>query len=110
MRNLIIEKTKRTPKIEFYQHGELFITGNSISENAIEFYQPIMMWIEEFLNTNPEKIYITVDLEYINTSCTACLIKLLKQITTNYSKKANLKIIWKFDRDDDDNYEYGGII
>lgn len=110
MGNLIINRTKRTPEITFFKSGELTISGTSISENALEFYTPVLSWLEDFLSQKPKQVSITIDLEYINTSCTTCLIKLLKLVTTQIPDKSNLKVIWKFDPDDNDSYEHGEII
>ncbi|MBN8693407.1 MAG: DUF1987 domain-containing protein [Bacteroidetes bacterium] len=110
MNNIIIEATKRTPKIEFNTNGNLLISGTSISENAIAFYHPLMNWVKEFVLTNPSKITLIINLDYINTSSNTCLLKMLSEIKAGISIAEQLTIIWNFDKEDEDAQEHGEII
>ncbi len=58
MKNIIIEPTKDTPYVEFNINGKLVIAGTAKAENANEFFDPLLEWIDNF---NSE----TIDLDLI---------------------------------------------
>lgn len=110
MGNLFIAQSKRTPEVIFLKNGEFQIIGSSIPEDAVAFYNPLMLWLKGFFQEKPTPVTISVYFEYINTSSTTHIIKLLKYIIAKIEKKSALKIIWKFDEDDEDAFELGEMI
>ena len=68
MEELKIEGSAKTPTIEFNGSGELLLKGRSIPENSIEFYKPILDWIENYGGSPQDKTVVNVQLEYFNTS------------------------------------------
>lgn len=110
MKNIIIEATKRTPKIEFNTNGNLSISGTSISENAVAFYYPLISWIKEFVQTQPAEIILNINLDYINTSSYTCLLKMLSEVKSGMNHSEHLTIVWNFDKEDEDAQEHGEII
>lgn len=107
MGNLFIASTKKTPEIVFFQNGELQIKGSSIPEDAVSFYKPLLFWLDDFLTNQPASISVLIDFEYINTSSIVHLIKMLNLLITKTLQKESLKIVWKFDPEDDDSFEQG---
>ena len=53
MENLLIEKSEKTPYVEFNINGELRIEGRSIPEDSRAFYQGALNWLHEFRKINP---------------------------------------------------------
>ena len=55
MEPIIVEGTPKTPAVKFdAEAGILEIKGRSIPENAIEFYRPLVDWLEAYAK-NPFK-------------------------------------------------------
>ena len=51
MEALSIEGTAKTPSVKFDgQEGVIEIKGRSIPANSIEFYKPLVEWLEEYRN------------------------------------------------------------
>lgn len=51
MYDLFIEQTKSTPKVLFdHQNAKLSIQGQSYPENAFQFYEPIIAWLDDIWN------------------------------------------------------------
>lgn len=49
MENLVIEPKNKTPKINFdASSGLMEIMGISCAENSVDFYKPIIEWIETY--------------------------------------------------------------
>ena len=77
MEKYSIEATANTPNIKFdLEKGELNISGRSIPENSIEFYNPLFAALDKYLaDPNPKNATIlNIQLEYYNSSSSACLL------------------------------------
>lgn len=104
MENLILEGTINLPSINFNVSTHLLkITGRSIPEHPVKFYEPIESWIVAYLATQPSEINILIHLDYLNTHSTECVLIMLKKVEEYYkSNKGVVKITWGFDEDDED--------
>ncbi len=108
MKNLVITKTKRTPEIIFKTSGELMIKGRSLPEDVINFYKPVLDWLEEFKSTKPEKVTLTIDLSYLSTSTARIALEILRTITS--IENCNTTINWLYEEEDNDMREQGEIL
>jgi len=106
MKSINIEATSYTPAIRFGADGKLFIKGRSIRMNEMEFYEPLIKWVELL---QKENVSIDVDLEYIDTGCSMLLYKLLKALDINKSIK-KLIVNWHYEEIDFDALEDGQIL
>jgi|WetSurMetagenome_2_1015567.scaffolds.fasta_scaffold760900_1 hypothetical protein len=108
MNSLHIMGSTKTPSIEFLMNGELKLEGKSIPENCIEFYKPVIDWLTSIKTNPPEKINMSVKLEYINTSSSKTLLNIFRIIQEiNESNKTPIEIKWYYDREDADLLEEG---
>ncbi len=105
MEELKIEGSAKTPTVEFKGDGELLLKGRSIPENSIEFYKPLLDWIEEYGNSPKDKTVLNVQLEYFNTSSSKCILDVFKKLET--LKDTNIEINWYYEEDDEDMLEAG---
>ena len=81
LESLKIEGTINTPSIYFDTENNVFkISGKSMPEDAVEFYQPIIKWVDEFSSTPIPNAKFEVVLEYFNTSSSKCILDLFKQL------------------------------
>ena len=103
MNSLLIEGKSSTPTVIFNESGVLSITGRSIPEHPIKFYKPVEDWLSKFLSKSPEKVYLKIQLDYLNTHSTECVLSLLKMLES-YSKlgETELLVLWNFEEDDED--------
>lgn len=107
MNNLFLNQTDETPEINFNSNGSLLIKGISIPENVSNFYSPILTWISEFEKNLPAEVILTFEIEYINTSSSRAFIDLIKKIISLKSENCDLRIVWKYEKDDEDNLDLG---
>jgi hypothetical protein len=110
MEDLIIANTKKTPEITFLKNGNLSIKGISTPENVSEFYQPVFSWLETFQLIKPASLEILFDFDYLNTSTTSIILKLLRRIMDFKASGASVNITWKHDEVEDDIAEQGTIL
>jgi hypothetical protein len=108
MNNLIIEPTSMTPRVEFlFQLGKLKLTGRSIPENSMEFFQPLHEWTTAYMEQPHSETIIEIRLEYFNTSSSKSLLDLLKKFEAIHEKKSTLLVRWYYEEDDEDMMEAG---
>lgn len=105
MENIKLEGTPKTPTVEFdFNNGSLLIKGRSIPENSIEFYKPLIDWIENYSSSAKDKTTLNVQLEYFNTSSSKCLLDVFKKLERISNQ---VEINWYYEEDDEDMLEAG---
>lgn len=104
-----LKESATTPYINFdATTGVLRIEGRSIPENVIDFYQPILRWIEDYSRDPLPLTVVHFKLEYFNTSSSKRIfdiMKRLEKLATDSQK--NVVINWYYEEDDEDIYFAG---
>ncbi|MFO7869196.1 MAG: DUF1987 domain-containing protein [Bacteroidales bacterium] len=108
MDSLIIQKTEDTPQVDFnIETGVCKLSGRSLPENAIEFYQPILNWVESVLSESVHKEFIfEIKLEYFNTASSKQLAKMLLLIE-KFHEYQKILIRWFYEKEDRDMFNSG---
>lgn len=108
MDSLYLDGTPKTPNVGFdSEKGTLLLKGRSIPENSIEFYKPLVSWLEEYSSVPQPKTVCQIQLEYFNTSSSKCLLDLFKKIETMNKSGHEIVIKWYYEEDDEDMLEAG---
>ena len=108
MKTVSIEPSPKTPKINLdAEAGLVEIKGRSIPENSVEFYKPVMEWLDEYLNLPTSNTNVNIQLEYFNTSSSKCILDIFKRIESLSKKGHNIIINWYYEEDDEDMQEAG---
>lgn len=108
MENLQLSPTKLTPLINFNSNnGVLEISGRSIHENPVLFYEPLIQWINNYTKQPANKTTFIVNLEYFNTTSSKCLLDLFKKIKHIIQTGNSGTIKWIYHHDDEDMKEAG---
>lgn len=82
LRNLVIEKTFKTPRIELvHGSGEISFSGKSLPENASKVYEPVLNWVTDYILQPKEVTNLRLNLEYFNTSSMLWISKIIKALT-----------------------------
>jgi len=107
MEKIEIEGTAKTPTVKLDPSGIIELKGRSIPENSIEFYKPLMDWLEEYEKNPQSKMVVHVQLEYFNTSSSKCILDLFKKLESIRQKGVDVLIKWYYEEDDEDMLEAG---
>ncbi|MFP4018818.1 MAG: DUF1987 domain-containing protein [Bacteroidales bacterium] len=108
MESISLEGTTKTPTINLDpKKGTIEIKGRSIPENSIEFYRPIVEWLEEYANSPKKKTTVNVQLEYFNTSSSKCILDIFKKLESIKKARNEVIINWYYEEDDEDMLEAG---
>ena len=105
MEDLKQEGSAKTPQVEFSSSGELLLKGRSIPENSIEFYKPLLEWIESYSESPNSSTVLNVQLEYFNTSSSKCILDVFKKLESVTGSEVSVK--WYYEEDDEDMLEAG---
>lgn len=108
MENIHIEGTTKTPTIEFDNaSGTLVIKGRSIPENSIDFYKPLVDWIDVYSSDPKDVTTLNVQLEYFNTSSSKCILDVFKKLEKIKESGRDVRVNWHYEQDDEDMLEAG---
>ncbi len=108
MQPLLLTKKNKTPQVTFDPEKDTFeISGRSIPENSVDFYKPILDWLDDYTKKPNDKTRFTVKLEYFNTSSSKCLVDIFRKLENIYLKDHDVIIYWYFEDEDEDMKESG---
>jgi len=108
MESLLIEGTAKTPNVRFDgDQGIIEIKGRSIPENSIEFYKPLVDWLERYSQSPKQTTKVNIQLEYFNTSSSKCILDVFKKLETIHKTNHEVVINWYYEEDDEDMLEAG---
>ncbi|MBK6264251.1 DUF1987 domain-containing protein [Marivirga sp. S37H4] len=103
-----LEATPKTPRLDFNPDADTFvISGRSIPENSIEFYKPLLDWLENYVSNPKKSIIFEVKLEYFNTSSSKCMVEIFRKFEKIHSAGHELTVEWYYDEEDEDMQESG---
>jgi hypothetical protein len=103
-----IEGTPKTPTVEFDAvSGKIEIKGRSIPENSIEFYKPLVDWLDQYAENPSVKTEVNIQLEYFNTSSSKCILDVFKKLEVVHKANKDVIINWYYEEDDEDMLEAG---
>lgn len=108
MELLNIEGTPKTPTVILNPiAGVIEIKGRSIPENSIEFYRPVVEWLDEYIKNPQPNTVVNMQLEYFNTSSSKCILDVFKKLEVLKKNQKDVIINWYYEEDDEDMLEAG---
>ncbi len=114
MKPLKCLQTDYTPGVDFDASTRtLQMSGISRPENAVEFYAPILDWLDEFLEREAAQgpsapvVHLTVDLDYFNSVSAKYLVGILVKLKEALAENNRLEVKWLYNFGDEENREWG---
>jgi len=108
MTPLIIQQSQSTPRIYFDPDKNKFeISGNSLPENIMDFYEPVYKWIEDYIKQPKSKTEITIKLLYCNSSSAKVILDFLTLFEQAASNGYTVEILWYYLEMDEDMLAMG---
>jgi hypothetical protein len=109
MLKLELKETITTPYVLLdADEGVIRIEGRSIPENVIDFYHPILNWIDRYAKEPCGNTTVFFKLEYFNTSSSKRIFDIMKKVETIQSlDRKRVTINWYYEEDDEDIYFAG---
>jgi hypothetical protein len=109
MNDLYLEATATTPKVNFdAQKGFLEIEGESYPENAYRFFEPLLKWIDDYLQENSQKgMEVHLKFNYFNTSSSKCILDMMELMERHAQEGTKIRVIWHYLEQDEDILQSG---
>jgi hypothetical protein len=103
MEPLHIKPTADTPEVNFNVEEKKFeISGQCFPENAAAFFEPIMKWIEKYLQDPLDNTIIELKFDYLNTASSKLVTEMIYLLTKLFDQRKNLEIKWYYEDKDMD--------
>jgi hypothetical protein len=110
MEKIFIEGTSKTPTVTTdAEQGIIEIKGRSNPENSMQFYRPLIEWIDEYSKNPSDRTVINIQLEHFNTSTSKCILDLFKKLEILQNDNHNVEVNWHYEIDDEDIMEAGDV-
>jgi hypothetical protein len=108
MKPLIINDTDDTPKIHFDKStGTFEISGRSLPEEVINFYAPVIDWVENYSLIPNDVTVLKLKLVYFNSAPQRYLLEVLNSFEKIANNGKNISVEWFYTEDDDEMKEAG---
>lgn len=89
---------KSTPRVLLDDINSKFvIEGQSYPENSSVFFQPLIAWFNNYLDTNDKELNLEVKLLYINTSSTKAIFYIFDLLDEAFKRGKKTRITWYYD-------------
>ncbi len=82
--------------------GYCLLDGESYLEDTMEFYAPLLLWLEEFTKNTDKPIHFDFKLNYFNTSSSKRLLDILLILRDYQRTGGKVAANWFFDEEDPD--------
>ena len=104
-----IKQTEDTPLIHFDPNtGKFEIKGNSIPENINMFYDPILQWLDKYIEAPHITTEFTFQMRMISSASSKIFYELLNKIDVlNNQTESVVKVNWLYNIYDDEIREMG---
>ncbi len=105
-----IQGTEDTPKVILDASTDnpyMEISGRSLPEDVVTFYDPILNWLDKYIEKPLEKTIFNFKLEYFNTASSKLLLDILLKLELLHEEGNDVLIRWHFPDDDEDMEEAG---
>ena len=109
LEDIVIEGSHKnffTPSVNFSTiTGICEISGESFLEDTVEFYTPLLDWLETYTTKIKRPIAFIIKLTYFNTSTSRCILDILNVLKDFEEDEGELIVNWHFDENDTDMEE-----
>ncbi|MGK7396903.1 MAG: DUF1987 domain-containing protein [Candidatus Cyclobacteriaceae bacterium M3_2C_046] len=108
MDSFFLKPSPKTPEIKFDIEKSLFeVSGRSIPENSIDFYKPVLEWLDQYIKHPNSETTLEIKLEYFNTSSSKCLVDIFRRFEKLHIEGKKVSILWYYEDEDEDMLESG---
>jgi hypothetical protein len=108
MQPLKIEATNSTPVVLLDKDKGIFeISGISLPNDAIGFYQPVINWFDSYLEAPNPATKLVFELEYFNSASSKIFMGILRSFDNNIQPGREIIVEWRYIADDSDTFEAG---
>jgi hypothetical protein len=115
MEPLFLAEEQSSPQIHLDKEKNIFeIAGNSLPEDVLTFYAPVLRWLEEYLLHPNSKTEFHFKFLYLNSSSSKVILDILVLLEKLAAQGHEVLIVWHYLEMDEDmqstGKEYEGMV
>lgn len=108
MEALRYEQTDDSPEVILDQEGQRFeISGKSLPEDVVDFYQPVLNWLNEYRKSPNPRTEFSFKLIYFNTASSKLILDILMILEEMMEEGHEILVKWLSLSTDEDMQEAG---
>jgi hypothetical protein len=108
MEALRIEQTDDSPEVILDQQGNRFeISGKSLPEDVVDFYQPVLDWLGEYRKSPNPRTEFNIKFIYFNTASSKLILDILMIFEEMVEEDHEILVNWFSLKSDEDMQEAG---
>jgi len=108
MERLRIEGSDDSPEVLLDKtSGEFVISGKSLPEDVVDFFEPVLEWLEAYADDPLEKTVFNFKLIYFNTASSKLILDILMVLEDMKSIGHEVLVKWHSQQTDEDMQEAG---
>jgi len=108
METLRIEASDDSPQVLLDQEDNQFeISGKSLPEDVVDFYQPVMDWLKEYRKKPNARTEFNLKMIYFNTASSKLIMDILMIFEEMVEEGHDVVIRWHSMQKDEDMQEAG---
>jgi hypothetical protein len=108
MEPLIVYGAKDTPSVYFDKAAGIFeIAGISLPANVLDFFNPVLEWIERYIKDPNENTVLSLRMEYLNTSSAKVMNIIIHKFETILLTGKKVKVCWYYAPNETEMKEMG---
>jgi len=108
METLRIEATDDSPQVLLDQEDNQFeISGKSLPEDVVDFYQPVMDWLKEYRKKPNARTEFNLKMIYFNTASSKQIMDILMVFEEMVEEGHEVVVRWQSKKSDEDMQEAG---
>jgi hypothetical protein len=97
-----LNATSETPEVVFDRaKNEFKISGKSMPENALDFYAPILNWLEHYKATPNNQTQFDITLDYFNSGSVKQVFKILCILEEITEQGKTVDVFWHYKKGDE---------
>jgi hypothetical protein len=115
MEPLLMAEEQSTPQITLDKEKNIFeISGNSLPEDVVSFYAPVLIWLEEYLKQPNQKTEFHFKFLYLNSASSKVILDILVVLEKLVIQGNEVLVAWHYLEMDEDmlstGKEYEGMV
>ena len=107
MDHLVIAQTEQTPLVSFLSNGIMEISGKSIDQDSVAFWQPVLSWVKAYSIQPAKKTCLNLFIDSLDTSSSSALVEVLYVLNDILKEGIDVHVHWNYEENDLDMLELG---
>lgn len=108
MEDIYLDGTDDAPYVKMdAQEGMIELSGRSLPENVNQFFDPLILWAGDYVQSPKETTVLSFYFDYINSSSSKKILEMLMVFKSLLDQGKKLEIVWNHRMDDEDMQEEG---